>query len=123
MGKPESLHMSKNNANITRQINLEDEENEIIVFYHKHQNGITRVQGVYRPFTSAAGITCLPDQERRILKPLNNIGNNILKNGTNIILGDFNVDGLSQKHPFSEIMSNFESEFGLNQIIFHITRQ
>ena len=122
-GKARVLAYVKNNANTTRHINLEGEENEIIVIDHKHQNGVTRVQGVYRPFTSAAGMLTLPDQERRILKLLNNTGNNILKNGTNIILGDFNVDGLSKNHHFSEIMSNFESEFGLDQIIFQITRQ
>ena len=122
-GKARVLAYVKNNANTTRQTNLENEENEIIVIDHKHQNGITRVQGIYRPFTSTAAISSLPDQERRILKLLNNTGNNILSNGTNIILGDFNVDALSQNHHFSEIMSNFESEFGLDQIIFQITRQ
>ena len=122
-GKARVLAYVKNNANALRQKDLEDEENEIIVFDHKHQNGVTRVQGVYRPFTSAAGMSNLPDQERRILKLLNNTGNNILKDGTNIILGDFNVDGLSQNHHFSEIMSNFETEFGLDQIIFQVTRQ
>jgi hypothetical protein len=33
------------------------------------------------------------------------------------------INRLSQKHYFSEIMSNFEHEFGLDQIIFQITRQ
>jgi hypothetical protein len=110
-------------VNTTRQITLEDNENEIIVIDHKHQNGMSRVQGIYRPFTSVDGNSSLPDQERRILKLLTHIGNNILNDGTNVILGDFNVNGLSQKHYFSEIMSNFESEFGLDQIIFQITRQ
>ena len=122
-GKARVLANVKNNVNTTRQITLDDNENEIIVIDHKHQNGITRVQGVYRPFTSAVGNSSIPDQERRILKLLTNIGNNILNDGTNIILGDFNVNGLSQNHHFSEIMSNFESEFGLDQIIFQITRQ
>ena len=77
-GKARVLAYVKNNANALRQKDLEDEENEIIVFDHKHQNGVTRVQGVYRPFTSAAGMSNLPDQERRILTLLNNTGNNIL---------------------------------------------
>jgi hypothetical protein len=61
-------------------------DNEIIVIEHKHQNGITRVQGDYRPLTSVAGISTLPDQERRLLELLTNIGNNILNDGTNVIL-------------------------------------
>ena len=45
-GKARVLAYVKNSANALRQKNLEDEENEIIVIDHKHQNGITRVQGV-----------------------------------------------------------------------------
>ena len=40
-----------------RQIKYEDEENEIIIIDHKHQNRVTRVQRVYRPFTFAAGMS------------------------------------------------------------------
>ena len=95
-----------------------------MVFHLADCRWVTRclLSGIYRPFPSASGMSSLPDQERRILKLLNNTGNNILKDGTNIILGDFNVDGLSQKHPFSEIMSNFESEFGLDQIVYQVMR-
>jgi hypothetical protein len=71
----------------TRQITLEDNENEIIVFDHKHQNGRTRVQDTYRPFKSVGGNSNLPDQERRILKLLTNTGNNILNDGTMLFLG------------------------------------
>ena len=121
--KARILAYVKNNAKTIRKMKLEDDENEIIVIDHQHQHGISRVQGIYRPFTSATGMSSLPDQERRVLKLLNNTGINILKQGTNIILGDFNVNRLSQNHHFSETMASFESEFGLDQIIFEITRQ
>ena len=98
-------------------MNVEDNENEIIEADYQHKHGITRVQGIYRPFTSATKMSSLPDQERRILKLLNNTGVNILKEGTNLILGDFNVNGLSRNQYFSETMASFESEFGLDQIL------
>jgi hypothetical protein len=56
---------------------------------------LKRVEGVYRPFTFVAGNSDLPDQQRRILKILTNIGNTILNDGTNVILEDLNVNGLS----------------------------
>jgi hypothetical protein len=45
----------------------------------------------------------------------------ILNDGTNVILGDFNFNVLSQNHHFSEFMSSFKSEFGLSNC--QITRQ
>ena len=81
-GKARILAYVKNNAKTIRQMNLEDDENDIIVINHQHQHGLTRVQGIYRTFISATGMSSLPDQERRILKLLNNTGINILRKGS-----------------------------------------
>ena len=121
--KARILAYVKNKASTTRRIDLEEPENEIIVIDHKHQHGITRVQGIYRPFTSVTGVkNNNPDEDRRLHKLLNNTGNNILTDGTNVILGDFNVNAI-KPHKYSDIMTCYESEFGLDQIIFEITRQ
>jgi hypothetical protein len=76
---------------------------------HKHQHGITRVQGIYRPFTSVTGVkNNNPDEVRRLHKLLND--NNTLTHGTNVILGDFNVNTI-KPHKYSDIMACYESEF------------
>jgi hypothetical protein len=109
--KARILAYVKNKASATRRIDLEEPENEIIVIDHKRQHGITRVQGIYKPFTSVTGVkNNNPDEDRRLHKLLNNTGNNILTDGTNVILGDFNVNAI-KPHKYSDI------------IIFEITRQ
>jgi hypothetical protein len=54
-----------NKASTTRRIDLDEPENEIIVIDHKHQYGITRVLGIYMPFTSVTGVkNNNPDEDR-----------------------------------------------------------